>query len=70
MNSKAWLHEPRDPVTGRKLQINRPSRIIRLAVAGFRRSAKRLILDCSFYDTTKKPNVNLMKGALASFDES
>ena len=29
MNSKAWLHEPRDPVTGRKLQINRPSRIIR-----------------------------------------
>lgn len=29
MNSKAWLHEPRDPVTGRKLRINRPSRIIR-----------------------------------------
>lgn len=28
MNSRAWLHEPGYPVTGRKL-INRPSRIIR-----------------------------------------
>ncbi|MCP1471465.1 cation diffusion facilitator CzcD-associated flavoprotein CzcO [Sphingobium sp. OAS761] len=32
--------------------------------------AKRPILDCSFYDTIKKPNVDLVKGALASFDES
>ena len=32
--------------------------------------AKRPILDCSFYDTIKKPNVHLVKGALASFDES
>jgi 4-hydroxyacetophenone monooxygenase len=31
--------------------------------------AKRPILDCNFYDTLKKPNVDLVKGALASFDE-
>ena len=30
--------------------------------------AKRPILDCSFYETLKKPNVKLVKGALASFD--
>jgi len=30
--------------------------------------AKRPILDCSFFDTLKKPNVHLVKGALKSFD--
>jgi len=29
MTSRAWLHQPRDPETGRLLRINRPSRIIR-----------------------------------------
>jgi len=30
--------------------------------------AKRPILDCGFYDTLKKPNVSLVRGALAEFD--
>lgn len=29
MNKRSWLGEPRDPVTGRKLRINRPDRIRR-----------------------------------------
>ena len=31
--------------------------------------AKRPILDCSFYDTIKKPNVNLVKSGLSGFDK-
>jgi len=30
--------------------------------------AKRPILDCGFYDTLKKPNVSIVRGALAEFD--
>lgn len=32
--------------------------------------AKRPILDCGFYDTLKKPNVTLVKGALAACDRN
>jgi cation diffusion facilitator CzcD-associated flavoprotein CzcO len=31
--------------------------------------AKRPILDCGFYDTLKKPNVSIVRGALAEADE-
>ena len=31
--------------------------------------AKRPILDCGFYDTLKKPNVGIVRGALAAADE-
>ena len=31
--------------------------------------AKRPILDCSFYDTIKKPNVTLVKAGLSAFDK-
>ena len=32
--------------------------------------AKRPILDCGFYDTLKKPNVSIVRGAIAECDES
>ena len=31
---------------------------------------KRPILDCGFYDTLKKPNVKIVRGALSEFDEN
>jgi cation diffusion facilitator CzcD-associated flavoprotein CzcO len=32
--------------------------------------AKRPILDCGFYDTLKKPNVNIVRGELSAFEET
>jgi len=44
--------------------------MVELLTPSFPVFAKRPILDCGFYDTLKKPNVRLVRGALAEFDEN
>jgi 4-hydroxyacetophenone monooxygenase len=43
--------------------------MVKLLTPDFPVFAKRPILDCGFYDTLKKPNVSLVRGALAEADE-
>lgn len=42
--------------------------MVELLTPSFPVFAKRPILDCGFYATLKKPNVSLVRGALAAFD--
>jgi len=44
--------------------------MVKLLTPDFPVFAKRPILDCGFYDTLKKPNVNIVRGALAAADET
>lgn len=44
--------------------------MVKLLTPDFPVFAKRPILDCGFYDTLKKPNVSLVRGALAAADET
>lgn len=43
--------------------------MVELLTPDFPVFAKRPILDCGFYDTLKKPNVKILRGALAACDE-
>lgn len=44
--------------------------MVKLLTPDFPVFAKRPILDCGFYDTLKKPNVSIHRGALAAADET
>jgi len=44
--------------------------MVKLLTPDFPVFAKRPILDCGFYDTLKKPNVSIVRGALAEADEN
>ena len=44
--------------------------MVALLTPNFPVFAKRPILDCGFYDTLKKPNVKIVRGALAEADEN
>jgi len=43
--------------------------MVQMLTPSFPVFAKRPILDCGFYDTLKKPNVSIVRGALAACDE-
>jgi cation diffusion facilitator CzcD-associated flavoprotein CzcO len=45
-------------------------KMVELLTPSFAVFAKRPILDCGFYDTLKKPNVTIIRGALAECDET
>jgi cation diffusion facilitator CzcD-associated flavoprotein CzcO len=44
--------------------------MVKMLTPDFPVFAKRPILDCGFYDTLKKPNVSIVRGALAEADEN
>jgi 4-hydroxyacetophenone monooxygenase len=44
--------------------------MVELLTPSFPVFAKRPILDCGFYDTLKKPNVSIVRGAMAECDEN
>ncbi len=44
--------------------------MVKLLTPDFPVFAKRPILDCGFYDTLKKPNVSIVRGALSAADET